>query len=285
MGDRGPTEPARPSLARAHAEVMGVRLREAAQYRAAALAGVFTQVVFGFIIFMTLDAFSIELPARSPMTRPQLVSYVWLGQAFLALLPWNLDRDVVQMLRTGTIAYELLRPLDLYTFWFCRTLGWRVAATTLRAVPLLAVVTLALRLVGLDAYALPPPPSWASAAAFGLSFAVAVPLGIALTLLIQITILWSLRVEGLVRVAPVLVMAFGGMLVPLPMLPPGLAALLYALPFRGLVDAPYRAYSASLPPGEALLAAGVSAAWLGALVWAGRALLRRGVRNVVVHGG
>jgi ABC-type uncharacterized transport system permease subunit len=116
MGDRGATEPARPSLARAHAEVMGVRLREAAQYRAAALAGVFTQVVFGFIIFMTLDAFSTGRPARSPMTRPQLVSYVWLGQAFLALLPWNLDRDVVQMLRTGAIAYELLRPLDLYTF-------------------------------------------------------------------------------------------------------------------------------------------------------------------------
>ena len=96
----------RPSLLRAHAEVVGVRLHEAAQYRSAALAGVFTQLVFGFIIFMTLDAFSVEHPERSPMTRPQLVSYVWLGQAFLALLPWTLDRDVVQMVRTGTIAYE-----------------------------------------------------------------------------------------------------------------------------------------------------------------------------------
>jgi len=275
----------RPSLLRAHAEVVGVRLHEAAQYRSAALAGVFTQLVFGFIIFMTLDAFSVEHPERSPMTRQQLVSYVWLGQAFLALLPWTLDRDVVQMVRTGTIAYELLRPLDLYTFWFCRTLGWRVAATTLRAVPLLVFVTVVLRLIGLEAYALPPPPSWASAAAFLVSFAVAVPLGIVLTLLIQITILWSLRVEGIRRVAPVIVMSLGGMLVPLPMLPPGLSTVLYSLPFRGLVDAPYRAYSASLAPREAVLAAGVSAVWLGILMWLGRALLRRGLRNAVIDGG
>jgi ABC-2 type transport system permease protein len=264
---------------------VSVRLREAAQYRSAALAGVFTQVVFGFIIFMTLDAFSTEHAERSPMTRPQLISYVWLGQAFLALLPWTLDKDVVQMVRTGTIAYELLRPLDLYTFWFCRTLGWRVAATTLRAVPLLLFVTVALRLIGLEEYALPPPASCASAVAFLVSFAVAVPLGVVLTLLIQVTILWSLRVEGIRRVAPVIVMAFGGMLVPLPMLPPSLSAVLYALPFRGLVDAPYRAYSASLPPREALFAAGVSALWLGVLLWAGRALLRRGLRNAVIDGG
>ena len=284
MDDLG-AEYLRPSPVRAHVEIVGVRLREASHYRSAALAGVFTQVVFGFIIFMTLDAFSAEHPARSPMSRSQLVSYVWLGQAFLALLPWTLDRDVVQMVRTGTIAYELLRPLDLYTFWFCRTLGWRVAATVLRAVPLLLFVTVGLRLIGLESYALPPPPSWASAGAFLISFAVAVPLGIVLTLLIQSIILWSLRAEGIRRVTPVIVMTFGGMLVPLPMLPPGLSDVLYALPFRGLVDAPYRAYSASLPPREAVFAAGVSALWLGVLLWAGRALLRRGLRNAVIDGG
>jgi ABC-2 type transport system permease protein len=150
MGDEDEAN-SRPSLFRAQAEVLSVRLREAAQYRAAAVAGVFTQVVFGFIIFMTLDAFSAGHPEQSPMSRVQLVSYVWLGQAFLALLPWTLDRDVVEMVRTGTIAYELLRPLDLYNFWFCRALGFRLAATSLRAVPLLLLVTVGFRLLGLGA--------------------------------------------------------------------------------------------------------------------------------------
>jgi viologen exporter family transport system permease protein len=276
---------ARPSRASAYAVLIGVRLREAAQYRAAAWAGVFTQVMFGFIILMTLEAFSTTRPERAPMTREQLVAYVWLGQAFLALLPWTVDRDVVHMVRTGTIAYELLRPLDLYAFWFCRTLGWRVAATTLRAIPLLLLVGVLFRLIGLDAYALPPPPSWSSAAAFLLSFAVAVPLGIVLTLLVQITILWSLRIDGITRLAPALVLVCGGMTIPLPMLPPSAAAVLYFLPFRGVVDAPYRAYSGSLPPREALLAALVSAGWVLLLVLGGRVLMRRGLRNAVVHGG
>lgn len=279
------TRSSRPSRASAYAVLLGVRLREAAQYRAAAWAGVFTQVMFGFIILMTLEAFSAARPERAPMTREQLVAYVWLGQAFLALLPWTVDRDVVHMVRTGTIAYELLRPLDLYTFWFCRTLGWRIAATTLRAVPLLLLVCVLFRLIGLEAYALPLPPSRASAAAFLVSFSVAVPLGIVLTLLVQITILWSLRIEGITRLAPAIVLVCGGMAIPLPMLPPSVAGVLYLLPFRGVVDAPYRAYSGSLPPREALLAALLSASWLLLLVLGGRALLRRGLRNAVVHGG
>ena len=269
----------------AYLAVLGVRLREVSQYRAAAWAGVFTQVVFGFIILMSLEAFSKTRPERAPMSQAELLSYVWLGQAFLGLLPWNTDRDIGDLMKTGGVAYELLRPLDIYTFWFCRILGWRLAATALRCVPLLVLVSVVFPLVGLEVYALPAPPSVACAGAFSLALGAAVPLGVALSMLIQVTILWSLKVDGMQRIGFAIITLCGGMLVPLPMLPEAVQRVLYVLPFRGVVDVPYRAYSGNLAPVEAVLSALASLVWSVVLVLGGRALLARGLKRVVVHGG
>ena len=38
-----------------------------------------------------------------------------------ALTMWNIDQDVREMIRNGTVAYEMLRPLDLYGLWYSRS--------------------------------------------------------------------------------------------------------------------------------------------------------------------
>ena len=67
------------------------------QYRAAALAGFGTQCWWGFIKVMVFAAFFRSSIARQPMNLAQSVTYVWLGQAFLALLPWLADPEISQM--------------------------------------------------------------------------------------------------------------------------------------------------------------------------------------------
>jgi ABC-2 type transport system permease protein len=270
---------------RPYLSVLTLRFREISQYRAAAWAGVFTQLVFGFILFMSLDAFVSSNPAASPMTRTQLLAYIWLGQAFLGLLPWNVDRDVVAMVRTGAVAYELARPLDTYTLWYARTLGWRLAATALRCVPLLLLVIVVLPLIGMERYAMPLPPSLASGLMFVLAMVVAVFLGIALTMLMQVTILWTLDVEGVQRIVPAIIMVFAGVVIPLPMFPGWMQPVLYALPFRGVIDVPFRTYSGSIPAGEAIRPIVAAAAWTVVLVLLGWWIMRRGFRRIAVHGG
>src|SRR5262245_51723444 len=100
------------------------------QYRAAAIAGLWTQVFFGLVMIMIYEAFyrSTALPERAPpMTLRQIVNYVWLGQALFAMLPWNADADVRAMVRSGAVAYELCRPVDLYALWYARALAMRTA--------------------------------------------------------------------------------------------------------------------------------------------------------------
>ena len=76
------------------------------------------QLFWGLIRMMIFLAFYASSNRPRPMSRADMVTYIWLGQAMLGLLPWNFDSDVRNMLKTGSVAYELVRPLDLYAHWY-----------------------------------------------------------------------------------------------------------------------------------------------------------------------
>ena len=117
---------------RGYRAVISARFRMLLQYRAAAAAGFGTQLVFGLIHLAVLGAFYAVSTRAQPMAFDQVIAYVWLGQAMLGMLPWNVDSEVRQLIRTGNVVYELLRPLDLYAFWYSRAVAMRTAPTLLR---------------------------------------------------------------------------------------------------------------------------------------------------------
>ena len=85
------------------------------------------------------DAFYRSTTADMPMTLPQVVAYVWLGQAFRGPIGWSADPDVHQQVHTGTVAYKMLRPVDVPTYWFMRCMPIRFGTLMLRATPILVV--------------------------------------------------------------------------------------------------------------------------------------------------
>jgi len=278
-GARG-ERPARP-----YAALLSARYRMLLQYRAAALAGAVTQVFWGFVRIMILLAFYRSSRGAPPMAFGDVVTYVWLGQALLALLPWNHDAELEREIRTGGVAFELLRPLDLYAYWAMRTLAMRVAATSLRALPIVVLAGLVLPGMGLSDWRLAPPHSLAAAALFALALGVAIVLGCAITMLVHVSLLWTISGDGMARIMPTLVTVFSGMVIPLPLFPEWSWPILRALPFRALVDVPFRIYSGDIPAGEAAWPLALGMAWSLAFVAAGRALLARGQRMLVVQGG
>jgi len=265
--------------------LLSARYRMMLQYRAAALAGAATQVFWGFVRIMILLAFYRSGSAAPPMAFQDVVTYVWLGQAFLALLPWTHDAEIEKQVREGDVAYELLRPLDLYAFWSMRVLATRVASASLRSIPIFAVAGIALPLAGLEAWGLAPPDSASSFGLFAVAMVMALGLGCAITTLVHISLLWTLSGDGVARLMPALVTVFSGMVIPLPLFPDWAQPLLNALPFRGLMDVPARIYTGDIPTVEAWAALGLCSAWWAVLVVLGRALMRRGQRVLVVQGG
>jgi len=257
--------------------VFGARFRALLQYRAAALAGVGTQLFWGVVRMMIFAAFYRSSTAPQPMTYPEVVTYIWLGQAMLLLVIFRADPDVKTMIDTGSVAYELARPLDLYTLWFFRALASRTAPVVLRIVPVLLFAGL---LLGLQ-----PPDSPLCALLWVVSTAAAAFLSAALSTLLTVSLLWTLAGEGINRMMFGLIWFLSGIVIPLPLFPDWLQPVLNFLPFRGLLDTPFRIYMNHIPTDRALLAIGHQLAWTVVFVILGRAILGVGKRRLVVQGG
>ena len=270
---------------RPYLAVLSARYRMLLQYRAAALAGFGTQLFWGAIRLMIMAAFYEASTRAQPMSMADIVPYVWLGQALFAMLPWTADIELAQKIRDGSVAYELLRPLDLFAFWFVRTLALRAAPTTLRCVPMLIFSMLLLPVIGLGDWAMPLPPSLLAGTLFAMSLLLSLLLSTAVTMLMTISLLWTIAAQGVDRIAPGVVLVFSGMVVPLPLLPDWVQPLVSVQPFRGLVDAPFRIYSGNIAPDAAGFELLQQGAWLLLLIWCGYRLLARGAQKLVVQGG
>lgn len=257
--------------------ILNARVRMLLQYRAAALAGVGTQLFWGLIRAMIFYAFYRSSSGPQPMAYDDVVTYVWLGQALLLLLPFQIDMEIRTMVHSGNIAYELIRPLDLYTFWFFRGLAGRTAPVFLRSVPLAAV---AMPFLGMA-----PPASWEAAGAFALAILGAVILSTSFAVLMTITLLWTVSSEGVNGIMGPAVWLLSGSIVPLPLYPQWAQEILNVLPFRGLADIPFRLYLGHLPPDIVPGLLLHQLLWSAALIALGRFILSRGTRRLVVQGG
>jgi len=262
---------------RAYWSVFSARFRTLLQYRAAAMAGVATQLFWGLIRMMIFAAFYASSDAPQPMTYPEVVTYVWLGQGMLLLVMFGADPEVGGMIRSGTVAYELARPLDLYRLWYCRALAARTAPTLLRMAPVFLIAGL---FFGLQA-----PASFTCAGLWLLATAAAVLLGAALATVLTISLFWTIAGEGITRLVSGSIFILSGMIVPLPLFPDWLQPVLTFLPFRGMADTPFRIYLGHIPPTDAVWAVAHQLAWAAGLVLVGRVLLARGLRRLVVQGG
>jgi ABC-2 type transport system permease protein len=265
--------------------VISARFRMLLQYRAAAMAGLWTQTFFGLVLLGIYDAFYRSTTSPQPIAFAELASYIWLGQALLAMLPWNVEPELRATVRSGAVVYELCRPVDLYSFWFMRALAWRTAPTILRAAPMCVIAAVGLPLVGLADWRLRAPASLASAGAFAAVLAGMLLLGCALTTLLNISLLWTIGGEGAVILMTALVTFFSGMLVPLPLFPEWAQPIVQRLPFAGLVDLPFRVFTGHIAPAGAVTVLERQLLWTAVIVLFGRWLLSRAMRRIVVQGG
>ena len=72
------------------------RFLQMLQYRSAALAGFATQCWWGGIKVMVLAAFYAQgaHDAAAPITLADAITYTWIAQGLLALMPWTVDPEV-----------------------------------------------------------------------------------------------------------------------------------------------------------------------------------------------
>ncbi|MDP9880886.1 ABC-2 type transport system permease protein [Variovorax boronicumulans] len=275
-------------LARPYVAAFVSRFLQMLQYRTAALAGFATQCWWGGIKVMVFAAFysgSAIAGAASSMSLAQAITYTWLAQGLLVLMPWLGDPEVAQAARTGAVAYDRLRPVDAYALWFARTAGWIAARLLPRVALMAAFAAVALPLVGLGDWAWQLPANAMAGAAFLLSVVLGLLLSTAMVMLLNVATTAALNERGIQAVATPVVIVFSGNLLPLALLPDAWQTALLVQPLAGLFDIPARLYFGHLSGWHALAALGLQCFWIVALVAFGRMAMGRTMRSLQVQGG
>jgi len=258
-----------------------MRLVAGLQYRAAALAGMSTQLVWGTMEVLVYRAFWLESPEKFPMGMEALASYIWLQQAFLAFFSlWQWELPLMDAVQSGEVAYELTRPTDLYGMWMARSMALRLSRAALRCLPILLVGALIPAPYGLR---LP-----ASPAVFGIflvSMALMLTVVCALVLALYAAGFYLESTGGLRWLLLAAADLLGGAIIPLPFLPDPLRTFAALSPFGAMQNVPLRIYSGDLAGGGLAAAIGLQIFWCAALIALGAQMTRCGIRRTVIAGG
>ena len=262
---------------RAYLSAFRMRRKLEMQYRGAVLGGIVCQVFFGLILIAVYRTLYAGKPQGMPLGR--ITSYVWLQQAFFRMLLAS-DPDLTDKIRTGSIAYDLCRPLNLYGFYYVRIAAQKLMGSLLRAAPMLVFALLLPEGWGLAA---PASPAGFLLAAVGLTLGL-----LCVSALENITMGFTMRTldsRGMQAMLNLLMMILSGNVLPLILFPDNWQKVITLLPYAQLLDTPIRLYTGETPLADAPRMLSIQLGWTIALTATGVFFWRRNVRRIEIQGG
>lgn len=216
-----------------------------------------------------------QRPAISGMTLGDTLSYLCLAR-IVHQLTYS-DTRVAELIRSGDISVQLLRPVDLQFNLWLQNLGLLTMVTLRNGVGMFVAALLI--------FPLHVPHSVILWARFLTSVLLGASVAFLFNFLLDIASFWTGSHWGLRALREALLEAFSGALVPLPILPRAAQALARVLPFRHMVHTPVALYIGTVPPAEAAGLLWGQVTWLLVLFLAVRVVLARAVRHAAVYGG
>ncbi|MGW5613792.1 ABC transporter permease [Streptomyces sp. NPDC003877] len=262
---------------RLYAAVAAGGFRRYATYRAATAAGVFTNTVFGVVLVYTYLALWEERPHLGGYDQAQAVTYVWLGQclyATLAIQGGGAEKELMERIRTGEIAVDLYRPVDLQWWWLAGDVGRALFQMLGRGVvPFL---------FGAAFFPMALPTDVVPWAAFVVTLLLATVVSFAIRYLAALSVFWLMDGMGVSQALMVTGVFFSGMVLPLNAFPGALGEVVRVLPWAAQIQMPADVLMGETEP---LRAFAFQAAWAVALLAAGRLVQSAATRRVVVQGG
>ena len=256
--------------------VAGFRRNSA--YRLSVAAGAFTNSVFGLLrasIFVA--ALGTAGGTLAGYDERSAVAYSWVTQALIApvaVFTWN---DLALRIRTGDVAVDLARPVDLQVQYLAADLGRAAFVLLPRALPPL--------LVGALTFGLAMPATATPYLLGAVSVVLAVTISFNCRFLANLSAFWLLDHRGVLNVYVVVSNLLSGMFTPVTWFPDGLETAARLTPFPSMVQAPADVVTGRLDTAGSLRTIGVQVLWLAVTLVLARVALARATRKLVVQGG
>ena len=258
-----------------------LRLISFIQYRVAALAGLTTQFFWGIMLIFIYTAFYAYGDSVDSISLSQIITYTWLHQAFYSLLNVRLnDSEIASSIKNGDVAYEIIRPYNLYFWWYIKTLAKRVCSGVLRVLPVIVLSNLLP-----EPYGLSLPNSFLHFILFMVSLVLGIFVVTGINMLVYTIGFYTYNETGISQIINSFIEVLSGSLVPVVLLPMFIQKSTYYLPFRLISDLPYRLYTSNIGIYDGLFSIGLQIIWIIILILVGNLIVKKSLRKVFVQGG
>ena len=250
------------------------------QYKTAALSGLTTQFFWGIIFALVYTSFYKHTEIEA-INLSQLMDYVWLNQAFYTLIYLAIkDEDIMSSIKDGTVAYELLRPYDLYTWWYIKLIARRYALVLLRCIPIIIFA-----LVLPEPYNLSLPLSFGSFLMFLFTLLLGTFLVTGVNMIVNSLAFFTNENKGISSVIYTLADLFEGGQIPLPLLSGVILVIASVTPFRFIEDLPFRLYSGHIDIMTGIKEVGIELIWILVFFIIGKLIIKKALNKVSIQGG
>ena len=211
------------------------------------------------------------------VTGSQMVTYAVVGVLMSACFTINVDTTLFRKVREGEIAIDLIRPVNLVTYWLTEDLGSSLAAITQFALPILAISLL---------FVAPPlPADVPSLILFLPSCALSYLLLWQLSTLVGLIAFWVTEFGNISAIKQTMVLTFSGRLIPLWLFPEFVGTISRYLPFQYTFQAPLEIYIGRTSASGALNIIAIQVVWVAVFTLLVNLVWRRAQRRVFVQGG
>lgn len=262
----------------AYLRLIRAGFRSQSAYRLAMVAGLFTNVVFGFvkaaILFATVNAAGGDLHGYD---LGLMSAYVWLSQGLLSAVAAMGQAEIGERIKSGDIAVDFTRPLDLQTWHLCQDLGRGLYTLLPRGVPSV--------LVGAATFGLTMPTTALPYVLGVVSLLAAMALSFYCRYAVSILGFWVVETRGLTLLYSVVSTFLMGLAVPVRLFPEWLALIANATPFPSILMAPIDVFSGRVLGWEAARVIAIQLMWALLIAVIGRVLTRAGRIKMEVQGG
>ncbi len=207
----------------------------------------------------------------------QMYIYTVVSTAMSVFFMNDVEQRVMRSVEKGTIAVEMLKPINLYGIFFFEDLGKFTALFFQNLIPIV--------LIGSIFITVPKPASVAAFLLFIVSLVMAYLIHWLLAACFSMWAFTAINMNPLLQVKKHLIRLLSGSIIPLWFFPDWLASILNCLPFVYIYQLPLDIYIGKEGMGNILPRLGIQAIWVVALFVLFMVLQKNALKKVMVQGG
>jgi ABC-2 type transport system permease protein len=210
-------------------------------------------------------------------TWEEMKTYLFITFLSNAMLSWYSETRISGKILNGSVAMDLLKPLDFQKARLSETLGssviegWVSAAMISIFIVLYAGVLL--------------PANLGIGVLFIISLVASLLIKFGIVYLSGLLCFWTTSSMGVAWGRAAITNLLSGALIPLTFFPDWLKSVAFLLPFQGIVYIPASIYLGHAQGSEALSLLGLQIFWIVVLWTLGKMMWNWAVRQVTIHGG